>query len=128
MSTEWIRMKARHGWSSGKNTTTWQLTRSVSVSLTPLQLWDAADRSYTLERMFNIREGLTRAHDTLPERYFTHPTPAGLPMAKGKCIDRAKFEQMLDEYYELHEWDNSGIPTEGLLRRLGIDSEPSHLL
>ena len=101
---------------------------NTGIRLTPLQLWDAANRSYTLERMFNIREGLTRAHDTLPERYFTHPTPAGLPMAKGKCIDRDKFEQMLDEYYELHEWDNSGIPTEDLLRRLGIDSEPSHLL
>ncbi|HVN23030.1 MAG TPA: aldehyde ferredoxin oxidoreductase family protein [Syntrophorhabdales bacterium] len=101
---------------------------NTGLSLTPLQIWDAANRSYTLERMFNIREGLTRAHDTLPERYFTVPTPAGSPMARGKCIDRGKFERMLDEYYELHEWDAAGVPTRRLLKRLGIDSEPSHLL
>jgi aldehyde:ferredoxin oxidoreductase len=101
---------------------------NTGLPLTPLRIWDAANRSYTLERMFNIREGLTRTDDTLPERYFTVPTPAGLSMAKGKYIDREKFEGMLDEYYGIHEWDASGTPTPRLLERLGIDSEPAHEL
>ena len=86
------------------------------------------ERIYTLERMFNLREGFSRKDDTLPERYFKEPTPIGLAIARGKKIDREKFEQMLDEYYALHGWDKNGLPTEETLKKLGLDKEPSHML
>jgi aldehyde:ferredoxin oxidoreductase len=41
-------------------------------------------------------------------------------VARGKSIDREKFKGMLDEYYRLHEWDESGVPTAELLARLKI--------
>lgn len=101
---------------------------ATGLEFTKEQLMLIGERIYTLERMFNIREGFTRKDDTLPERYFKEPTPVGLPIARGKKIDREKFEQMLDEYYELHGWDKNGVPTEETLKKLGLDKEPSHML
>jgi aldehyde:ferredoxin oxidoreductase len=83
-------------------------------------LWDCAHRTYTIERLFNLREGMTRADDWLPDRYFDEPTRLGLPGVQGKSIDRRKFKEMLDEYYRLYEWDEAGIPTPELLKRLDI--------
>ncbi|MCX6013021.1 MAG: aldehyde:ferredoxin oxidoreductase, partial [Chloroflexi bacterium] len=85
-------------------------------------------RVYTIERMFNNRQGRTRKDDYLPERYYVEPTPIGMPMARGKTIDREKYEKMLHEYYALHGWDKAGIPTPETLKRLGLDQEPSHML
>ncbi len=92
------------------------------------ELMTVGERIYTIERMFNIREGFSRRDDTLPERYFKEPTPLGLPIAKGKKIDREKFEKMLDEYYELHGWNKKGEPQGDTLKRLKLQSEPSHML
>jgi len=92
------------------------------------ELMTAGERIYTIERMFNIREGFSRSDDTLPERYFKEPTPLGLPIARGKKINREKFDRMLDEYYELHGWSKSGEPQASTLRKLGLENEPSHLL
>ncbi|MFX1429864.1 MAG: aldehyde ferredoxin oxidoreductase family protein [Promethearchaeota archaeon] len=92
------------------------------------QLMDVGERIYTLERMFNIREGFSRKDDRLPERYFEEPTPIGLPRVKGLKIEREKFEKMLDEHYKLHGWDKNGVPTEDSLRRLGIEKEPTQII
>jgi len=101
---------------------------NTGLEFTPEEIWDIADRAYTLERLFNIREGRTRADDWLVDRYFDEPTPVGLPVVRGKCLDRVKFKQMLDEYYELHGWDEDGVPRPETLQRLGLDGEPSHKL
>ncbi|MFX0006706.1 MAG: aldehyde ferredoxin oxidoreductase family protein [Promethearchaeota archaeon] len=92
------------------------------------ELMDIGERIYTLERMFNNREGFSRKDDILPERYFEEPTPIGLPRVKGLKIERDKFEKMLDEHYNLHGWDKNGIPTEKSLSKLGIDKEPTHII
>jgi aldehyde:ferredoxin oxidoreductase len=101
---------------------------NTGLEFTPEEIWDIADRAYTVERLFNIREGLTRADDWLVDRYFDEPTPLGLPIARGKCLDRGKFKQMIDEYYELHGWDEDGVPRPETLGKLGLDGEPSHML
>ena len=93
---------------------------NTGLEFSEMDLWDCANRSYTVERLFNLREGMTRADDWLPDRYFDEPTRLGLPGVRGKCIDRDRFKAMLDEYYRLHEWDESGTPTQELLRRLDI--------
>jgi len=92
------------------------------------QLMDIGERIYTIERMFNNREGFSRKDDILPERYFKEATPVGLPRVKGIKIDREKFEKMLDEYYTLHGWDNNGVPTENTLQKLGIEKEKTHII
>ena len=93
---------------------------NVGLEFSEMDLWECANRCYTIERLFNLREGMTRADDMLSDRYFDGPTQLGLPVARGKCIDRDRFEAMLDEYYRLHEWDEAGIPTPELLERLDI--------
>ncbi len=92
------------------------------------QLMEIGERIYTIERMFNIREGFSRKDDTLPERYFEEATPIGLPRVKGLKIDREKFKKMLDEYYALHGWDNNGIPTNETLQKLGIERNSAPII
>jgi aldehyde:ferredoxin oxidoreductase len=100
----------------------------TGLEVSPAQIWEIADRAYTLERLFNIREGLTRDHDWLVDRYFDEPTPLGLEIARNKRLERDKFKKMLDEYYELHGWDQNGIPRQETLKRLKLDKEPSYML
>jgi len=101
---------------------------NTGIEMSPQEIWEVADRAYTVERLFNIREGLTREHDWLVDRYFDEPTPVGLPIVRGKKIDREKFKKMIDEYYALHGWDENGVPRPETLQKLGLDKEPSHKL
>lgn len=80
-----------------------------------------ADRVYTLERAFNIREGESRASDTLPRRFLTEPIPSG--PAAGKYMPKEVLDKLLDETYEKRGWDKTtGYPTKETLRRLGLES------
>jgi aldehyde:ferredoxin oxidoreductase len=83
------------------------------------ELLDVGERICTLERMILIGNGLDKADDTLPSRYFDEPIRGG--PAAGEVIDRAKFNEMLEEYYHLHGWDSEGVPTVAALKRLGLD-------
>lgn len=100
----------------------------TDLEMTPLEIFTAAERSNNLERLFNIREGLTREDDWLVDRYFDLPTKLGIPAIRGKTIDREKFRKMIDEYYQHHGWDENGVPAPETLKRLGINKEPSRML
>ena len=101
----------------------------TGMEFTPDELQTIGERVYTQERMFNYTHaGFTRKEDCLPERYFKEAVPYGLPIIKGKRLDRKKFSKMLDEYYVHHGWDNDGIPTPETLAKLELDKEPSHQL
>ena len=106
-----------------------ELAEAVSAvtgyDLTPEQLMEVGERIYNLERLFLIREGLGRKDDRVPER-FHEPWQYG--HQRGSCIEREKFETLLDEYYREHGWDEEGIPTRETLERLGLSEEPSHLI
>lgn len=68
------------------------------------------DRIINLERLFNLKLGITRADDYPPPRYMDEPATAGV--AKGHLIERDKYEIMLDDYYSTRGWNNQGIPSE----------------
>ena len=74
------------------------------------------ERSYNLERLYNLREGLTGADDALPDRLTKTPQEEGRPDTV------VPLDQMLPRYYRARGWDNAGRPTERTLRRLGIES------
>lgn len=77
-----------------------------------------AERIVNLRRRFNIREGLSRKDDTLPNRFTKDPMPHG--PGKGQVVD---LKSMLDNYYELRGWDlKTGIPKKEKLRELGLAS------
>ena len=67
-------------------------------------------RVVNLERLMNLREGLSRKDDALPGRYFDDPMP--LKLAKGHHIDRGQFDQMLTRYYRYRGWDDNGNPSD----------------
>ncbi len=92
---------------------------ATGLSLSPGELRTIGERIYTLERVMLTRDGISRNEDTLPRRYFEEPIPEG--PAKGEFISRQEFNKMLDEYYQLHGWDENGIPKKKTLRRLGLD-------
>ncbi len=76
------------------------------------------ERIYNLARAFNVREGLTRADDTLPQRLLEEPLPEGA--AEGHRVEQ--LDQMLDAYYEARGWDRkSGRPTPEKLKELGLE-------
>ncbi len=104
------------------------LKLNTGMDLSPLDVWTVAERAYNIERLFNIREGATKDDDWLSDRYFDEPTPMGLDVVRGKTLDREKFAAMRAEYYDLHGWDEGGVPTRETLERLGIADEPSHVL
>ncbi|MCD6352731.1 MAG: aldehyde ferredoxin oxidoreductase family protein [Proteobacteria bacterium] len=101
---------------------------NCGLELSPLDIWNAADRSTNMERLFNLREGLTRKDDWLPDQYFDQPTTLGIPGIRGLTINREKFTRMIDEYYEYHGWDKNGVPRPETLQKLAINKEPSHKL
>jgi len=82
---------------------------ATGMEFTKEELQEVGRRIIDLERMINMREGVTRASDTLPARYFDEPMTGR--MTKGHRIDRAGFEKMLNEYYALHGWDKEGRPS-----------------
>jgi len=77
----------------------------------------AGERIWNLERLFNIKAGITASEDTLPKRILEEPLPAG--PAKGQVV---KLDEMLPEYYQLRGWDKSGNLPEEKLRKLDIIS------
>jgi len=105
---------------------------NTGLELTPTDIWTIAERCNMIERLFNLREGLTRNDlkkgDMLNHRYFDEPCRRGAPDVVGRKIDREKFKQMIDDFYTHKGLDENGVPKPETLQRLGLENEPSHLL
>jgi len=105
---------------------------NTGLEFTPEEIWNIARRTNMIERLFNLREGLTRNDpkkgDTLNHRYFDEPCKRGAIDIIGSCIDREKFNKMLDEFYELKGLDKNGNPKKKTLKELGLEKEPTHLV
>jgi aldehyde:ferredoxin oxidoreductase len=96
------------------------VTALTGWNLTVEDIRTIAERVWNLARLFNVREGLTRKDDTLPERLFTLASTKG--PSKGQIVDRASFDRMVEEYYQLAGWDReTGVPTQEKLKALGIE-------
>lgn len=75
----------------------------------------AGDRVWNLERMFNLKAGLSGADDTLPKRLLTEPIKTGPSKGEINHLD-----QMLPEYYSERGWDAEGVPTDEKLKILSL--------
>jgi aldehyde:ferredoxin oxidoreductase len=97
---------------TGWNTTMWELLK-------------VAERTVTLARVYNEREGLGTESDALPARFFT-PFASG-PL-EGVSVDRDALERAVHVYYGMMGWNpDTGIPTEHKLQELGVDWAIEHL-
>ncbi len=81
-----------------------------------------AHRGLTLARLFNMREGMTRADDHLPRRFYDD-----LPKHKG--LTDELLDQIVTDYYIEQGWDpQTGRPTLETIRALGLEADAGQLL
>ncbi|MFQ5880301.1 MAG: aldehyde ferredoxin oxidoreductase C-terminal domain-containing protein, partial [Dehalococcoidia bacterium] len=87
------------------------LTAATGVESTLDDLRRAGERVWNVERLWNLRAGISARDDTLPRRLLKEPT------ARGKV---SRLAEMLPEYYRLRGWTEDGHPTPEKLEELGI--------
>ncbi len=88
----------------------------TGIDMSSDDLNKVGERIYNVEKAFNIREGMGRKDDTLPQSFFVEEeTPWG-----PSGMNEASFQKMLDEYYEFRGWDHEGTPTRKKLEELGL--------
>ena len=92
------------------------LSACTGLDMTGDDFITIGERITNIERAFNIREGMGRKDDTLPESCFKEEeTPYGTT-----GINEGKFQEMLSDYYRFRGWNNEGVPTRQKLEQLGI--------
>ena len=75
------------------------------------------ERTWNIERLFNLKAGLTKADDNLPKRLLMEAHKSG-PSA-GVTVN---LDAMLPVYYSERGWDEEGVPTPEKLAELGLAS------
>jgi len=91
------------------------LTSVTGLQFSTGDLIRIGERVWNLERLYNLREGFSKADDTLPPRLLEEPVAEG--PSKGWV---SRLEPMLKEYYRARGWDEHGIPRPAKLADLGL--------
>ena len=81
------------------------------------RLRKTGERIWNLEKLFNLKAGLTKADDTLPPRILNDPVPDGFNKG-GVC----RLDVMIPEYYAVRGWSEEGVPSPEKLVYLGISA------
>ncbi|RJS89802.1 aldehyde ferredoxin oxidoreductase [Candidatus Bathyarchaeota archaeon] len=77
------------------------------------------ERIYNVEKAFNVKVGLGRKDDYLPERFYKEPYTKG--PYKGAVMPKENYDKALDEYYRARGWDlKTSNPTRARLEELGL--------
>ncbi len=100
-----------------------QIAQSVAATtgwdFSSYELMRIGERRNAIMRWYNYREGFTAADDRLPERYYLEPIRTG--RHAGSVINRDQFQEMIQTYYAMSGWDDSGRPTLAKLYDLGLE-------
>ena len=75
---------------------------------------DAGERIFTIQRLINIQDGYNADTDVLPQKMFQ---AAKVGFRAGKVLP---FKELMEDYYNLRGWDESGKPSQATLDRLGL--------
>lgn len=75
------------------------------------------ERTWNLERLWNLQAGFTAADDTIPKRHRETAFTAG--PSKGVTV---QLDVMLPEYYNGRGWNEAGVPSQEKLTELGLAS------
>ena len=68
------------------------------------------ERRLHLMRVYNLREGLSAADDTLPDRFFDEAIHMPGERWHGATLDREHFGAAIQTYYRMMGWDRAGRP------------------
>ncbi len=92
------------------------LNTATGFSYTEESYMQTGERIWNLTKLFNVKNGVTREDETLPQRIMEEK------LEKDEArIGKETFEKMLDEYYTLRGWDRNGHPTKEKLKELGLE-------
>jgi len=84
------------------------------------ELLNIGERVYNFQRMFNVREGIKKTDDMLPERCLKLPE-FGKYSSVAECEIKS-YNRMLEECYGARGWDlETGIPHADKLSQLGLE-------
>lgn len=83
------------------------------------ELERSAARIVLAKRLFNLREGWTRAEDWLPERFLTETLE--LESGRSAALTPETLRTMIDGYYAGRGLDGDGLPAPDQLQALGLD-------
>lgn len=89
------------------------LTYVTGTKFSGGHLQEIGARIFNLERMYNLREGLTAADDTLPPRMLNESIFEGFDSGH-------PLGQLLPAYYKKRGWDAHGVPTAKTLAKLQV--------
>jgi aldehyde:ferredoxin oxidoreductase len=90
-------------------------SHATGLDITEDDYLRAGERTWNLEKLWNLRAGLRAKHDNLPERLLNEGHKTG-PSA-GVTVH---LDAMLPEYYKLRGWSKSGKPSKRKLKALGL--------
>ena len=93
------------------------LSAVTGVPYSTAEFMRFGDRIWNLERLFNLKAGLTAKDDALPPRLVKEPLKTG--GSKGAV---SRLSEMLPVYYEKRGWDANGVPTAAKLEALGLSA------
>ena len=82
------------------------------------EMMKMGERSFNLKRLINVKCGISKKDDILPERILALRLLDG--GTKGHIPDQ---EKMLKDYYRERGWDEDGIPTSEKLRELSLSED-----
>ncbi len=102
-----------HGPLWGEKLSQW-LTYVTGNPYTQDGLERLGERIWNLERLFNMKAGVTGKDDTLPPRILKEPR------VKNRVV---QLDGLLAEYYQMRGWDKSGVPTKEKLKELALEKE-----
>jgi len=80
------------------------------------------ERVFTLERLINVRDGISRKDDILPQKI---SVPAKTGPRKGRAP--VPHDKALDEYYKLRNWATNGLPTKKALMEVDLEEYLDYL-
>jgi len=111
-------------WTSPEGITPEELARLYShatgIRTSEKELMKTGERIHNVEKMFNVSHaGFSRGEDYPPRRLMEEPIKSG-PL-KGEQLKQGDWDKMLDEYYNLHGWDQyTSWPTKNKLEELNL--------
>jgi len=102
-------------WSLGPTIYARLLTTLTGIEFSPEDVRKAGERITNIQRIFNFKAGEKREDIKFAPRFYDAPI-------KGKKLDKDKVNEVLDQYYEVRNWDPAtALPREEKLKELNLD-------
>lgn len=91
------------------------LTTLTGIEFSPENVRKAGERISNIQRIFNFKAGEKREDIKFAPKFYAMPI-------RGRKLDKSKIDKVLDEYFEVRNWDTkTALPEEEKLRELNLD-------